>query len=84
MVAVRSRIGKLRETFASSLRNQAELRKVGSERIDQLRALTDQKIPRSMQHQQRLLIGRLDRHKPHRWACHGLTDGGCVGGIVFR
>src|SRR5215475_2288347 len=37
-----------------------------------------------MQHQQGLLIGRLDRHKPHRWACHGLTDGGCVGGIVFR
>src|SRR5215475_3452933 len=76
--------GKLRETFASCLRNQAKLGKVGSERIDQLRALTDQKIPRSMQHQQGLLIGRLDRHKPHRWACHGLTDGGCVGSIVFR
>jgi hypothetical protein len=37
-----------------------------------------------MQHQQGLLIGRLDRHEPHRWACHGLTDGGCVGSIVFR
>ena len=33
--------GKLRETFASRLRNEAELGKVGSERIDQLRALTD-------------------------------------------
>src|SRR5690242_447532 len=37
-----------------------------------------------MQHEQSLLIGRLDRHEPHRWACHGLTDGGCVGSIVFR
>jgi len=37
-----------------------------------------------MQHQQGLLIGRLDRHEPHRWACHGLTDGGCIGSIVFR
>jgi len=44
--------GKLRETFPSRLRNEAELGKVGSERIDQLRALTNKKIPRSMQHQQ--------------------------------
>src|SRR6516165_6250692 len=47
-------------------------------------ALTDEKIPRSMQHQQGLLIGRFDRHEPHRWACHGLTDGGCIGSIIFR
>jgi hypothetical protein len=38
---VRDDRGKLRETFASRLGNEAELSKVGSERIDQLRALTD-------------------------------------------
>ena len=38
---VRDDLGKLRKTFASCLRNEAELGKVGSERIDQLRALTD-------------------------------------------
>jgi len=38
---VRDDRGKLRETFASRLGNEAELGKVGSERIDQLRALTD-------------------------------------------
>jgi hypothetical protein len=38
---VRDDRGKLRETFPSRLRNEAELSKVGSERIDQLRALTD-------------------------------------------
>ncbi|MFK4384583.1 hypothetical protein ABIA40_003991 [Bradyrhizobium sp. USDA 223] len=38
---VRDDRGKLRETFPSRLRNEAELGKVGSERIDQLCALTD-------------------------------------------
>src|SRR3974377_2628929 len=37
-----------------------------------------------MQNQQGLLISRLNRHEPHRWARHGLADGGCVGSIVFR
>ena len=38
---VRDDLSKLRETFASRLGNQAELGKMGSERIDQLRALAD-------------------------------------------
>jgi hypothetical protein len=33
---VRDDLGKLRETFASRLRNEAELGKMGSKRIDQL------------------------------------------------
>ena len=40
---VRDDCGKLRETFAPRLRNEAELGKVGAERIDQLRALTDKR-----------------------------------------
>jgi hypothetical protein len=38
---VRDDLGKLRETFASRLRNETELGKMGSKRIDQLRALAD-------------------------------------------
>src|SRR5579864_145548 len=38
---VRDDFGELRETFASRVRNEAELGKVSSERIGQLRALTD-------------------------------------------
>jgi hypothetical protein len=41
IILIRDDRGKLRETFAPHLRNEAELGKVGSERIDQLRALTD-------------------------------------------
>jgi len=37
-----------------------------------------------MQHQQSLLIGRLDGHEPHRWSRHGLADGGSIGNIVLR
>ena len=48
---VRDDRAELRESFASRLRNEAELGKVGSECVDQLRALTDQKIPCSMQHE---------------------------------
>jgi hypothetical protein len=38
---VRDDRGKLRETFPSRRRNETELGEVRSERIDQLRALTD-------------------------------------------
>jgi hypothetical protein len=38
---IRDDRGKLRETFTSRLCDEAELGKVGSERIYQLRALTD-------------------------------------------
>src|SRR3954468_19797360 len=37
-----------------------------------------------MQHQQGLLIGRLDGHEPHRWSRHGLADGGRIGSVVLR
>jgi hypothetical protein len=38
---VRDDLSKLREIFASALGNPAELGKMGSERIDHLRALAD-------------------------------------------
>src|SRR5215471_15105870 len=38
---VRDDLAKLRETFSSRLRNEPELGKMGSKRIDQLRALAD-------------------------------------------
>ena len=38
---IRDDLSKLRETFASRLGNEAELGKMCSERIDQLRALAD-------------------------------------------
>jgi hypothetical protein len=41
IILVRDDPGKLREAFASRLRNEPEFGKVGSERVDQLRALAD-------------------------------------------
>ena len=50
---------------------------------DELRTLTDQQIPRSMQHQSCLLFSGFDRSKPHQRTRHSLADGCCTGGIVL-
>ena len=42
-----------------------ELRKMRPERVRQHRLLPDQQRPRAMQHENSLLVGALDRHKPH-------------------
>jgi hypothetical protein len=38
------------------------------------RSLPDQQITRAVQHQCRLLLHRLRRHKPHAWSRHSLAD----------
>ena len=51
-----------------SLRHDdAMLGQVTAERIDQLRALANQKIPGAKQHGARLLLLGLDRHEAHGW-----------------
>ncbi len=63
--------------------DDTELRQMPAQRIDQHRALTDQKIAGPVQHQRRLLLGCLDRHKPHRGPHHRLADRFRVGCIVL-
>ena len=46
--------------------DDAELGQVGTDRVDQRRALPNEQLPRPMQHQHRLLVLRLDRHEAHR------------------
>src|SRR6516162_1622424 len=47
------------------------------------RSLTNQKLPAAVQHQARLLLCRLRRHKSHRRPRDRLADCGCVVGIIF-
>src|SRR3954451_5303746 len=54
-----------------------------AERVDQLRALPDQKIPRPEQHGARLLSLGLNRDKAHRRSTGSLSDRFRVGGIVL-
>src|SRR3954452_14666787 len=54
-----------------------------AERVYQLRALPDQKIPRPKQHGARLLSLGLNRDKAHRRSTGSLSDRFRVGGIVL-
>src|SRR4051812_39334999 len=63
--------------------HDAVLRQMTPERVDQLRALPDQKIPRPEQHGARLLSPGLNRDKAHRRSTGSLSDRFRVGGIVL-
>src|SRR4051812_7249606 len=54
-----------------------------AERVYQLRALPDQKIPRPEQHGARLLSLALNRDKAHRWSTGSLSDRFRVGCIIL-
>ena len=52
--------------MADALRDHdPKLRKMRPKCVRQHRLLPDQKRPRTMKHENSLLIGALDRHKPH-------------------
>src|SRR5262245_52164143 len=75
------------EQFGSAIaalgRDNAELGHMPTDGIRQHRSLTNQKLPAAMQHQARLLLFRLRRHKSHRRPRNRLADCGSVVGIVF-
>src|SRR3954467_15487993 len=63
--------------------HDAVLRQMTAERVYQLRALPDQKIPRPKQHGARLLSLGLNRDKAHRRSTCSLSDRFRIGGIVL-
>src|SRR4051812_32032001 len=63
--------------------HDAVLRQMTAERVNQLRALPDQNIPRPEQHGARLLSLGLHRDKAHRWSTRSLSDRCRIGSIVL-
>src|SRR4051812_48265858 len=63
--------------------HDAVLRQMTAERVNQLRALPDQKIPRPEQHGARLLSLGLNRDKAHRRSTGSLSDCFRIGRIVL-
>jgi hypothetical protein len=55
-----------------------EFGKMCSKRVRQHRLLPDQKRPRTMKHENSLLVGTLDRHKSHVRPGHRLTNRLCI------
>ena len=68
---------------AADRRNDAELRKVGTDRIDDRSLLTDEEMASAMEHQATLLLGRLDLDEPHRCSGDGLADRLGIGCVVL-
>ena len=64
-------------------RRQAKLSRIAADGVGQLRAVADQPIAHAHEHQRRLLLGRLDRHKPHRRPAHRLAQRFRVGRVVL-
>src|SRR3954452_3661525 len=63
--------------------HDAVLRQMTAQRVNQLRALPDQKLPRPEQHGARLLSLGLHRDKAHRWSTRSLSDRFRIGSIVL-
>ena len=70
----RQALKQLGHLLGSFGHGDAELRRMPADRVDQHRALLDQQVPHSEHRQRRLLLGVLDRHKPHGRPAHRLAD----------
>jgi hypothetical protein len=62
---------------------QSELGGIAADRIGELRAIADQPIAQTDQHQRGLLLGGLDRDEAHRRPAHRLTQRFGIGRIVL-
>src|SRR5450631_1972033 len=60
-----------------------ELGKMRPERVRQHPLLPDQQRPRAVQHENGLLIGALDRDKPHVRPAHRLANRLRIGGVIL-
>ena len=83
IVCVRNDLQQLGRAIAALGRNDAEFGQMSADRVAQHRALTHQQLPGSVQHQSRLLLLRLDRHKPHRRPRHRLADRRRIVGVIL-
>src|SRR5262249_60347747 len=70
IILVSDDLEQLRRAVAALAGDNAELGHVPTDSIRQHRSLTNQKLPAAMQHQARLLLFRLRRHKAHRRPPH--------------
>ena len=60
-----------------------EHRKMRPKRVCQHRLLPDQQRPRAMKHEDSLLVGALDRYKPHVRPGYRLANRFCIRGVVL-
>jgi hypothetical protein len=69
--------------FAPDRCDNAELRKVNSDRINHGSLLSDQQMPCAVKHQATLLLRRLGWHEAHIGAADGFANSLCVSHVVL-
>ena len=83
VIRVSDDIEQLFDTVSTNRRNDAELGKVGTDRIDHGSLLANEEVTRAVEHQAALLLGRLGLHEPHARPHDGFADRLSIGGIVL-
>jgi len=68
---------------ASDRSNNAELGQMCADRVDDRGLLPDEEMPRAMEDQAALLLGRFRRHEAHARPLHRLTDRLGIGSVVL-
>ena len=74
---------QFRDTFAPDRRDNAELGKVRSDRINHRGLLADEQMAGAVKHQAALLLRRLGWHKPHVGSCDRFANGLSVSRIIL-
>jgi len=74
---------QLRYASAADPGDNAELRHMGTDRVDHAGLLANEEMACPVQHQAGLLLRRLGLHEAHVRPGHRFTDGLSVGGIVL-
>src|SRR5271155_838271 len=74
---------QFRDPSAPDWRDNAELGKMCSDRIDHRGLLTDEQMTCAVKHQTALLLGCLCWHEPHVGSSDGLANRLCVSHVVL-
>ena len=74
---------QFRDTFAPDRRDNAELGKVRSDRINHRGLLADEQMAGSVKHQAALLLRCLCWHEPHAGSGDGLANRLCVSHVIL-
>ena len=83
VIGISDDMEQLFDTVSANRRDDAELGKVGADRIDHCSLLAHEEMARAMEHEAALLLGRLRLHKAHARSHDGFADGLGVGSVVL-
>jgi len=76
-------VEQLFHAVASNRSDNAELGQMCADRVDDRGLLPDEEMPRAMENQAALLLGRFGRHEAHARPLYCLADGLGIGSVIL-